>query len=110
MVRVRVGVRVRAGVCDYCYESCEKACTRCQTVTLEQWMHLVGCGNDEFSELAEAKGVYRMKRSRWRGGMRLISGDMSEDVEPKSEPSLSERIDPGVGRPIRYAAGPGRLV
>ena len=74
----------------------------------EQWMHLVGCGKDEFSELADANGVYRMKRSRWRGGMRLISGEVSEEVEPKSEPSLSERMDPG--RPIRKAAVPGRLV
>jgi len=54
----------------------------------EQWTHLVGCGNDEFSELADANGVYRMKRSRSRGGIRLISGDMSEEFEPKSEPVL----------------------
>jgi hypothetical protein len=72
-------------------------------------MHLVGCGKDEFSELADANGVYRMKRSRWRGGMRLISGEISEEVEPpKSEPSLSERM--AAGRPIRKAASPGRLV
>ena len=54
----------------------------------EQWTHLVGCGKDEFSELADANGVYRMKRSRSRGGIRLISGDMSEELEPKSEPVL----------------------
>ena len=54
----------------------------------EQWTHLVGCGKDEFSELADANGVYRMKRSRSRGGIRLISGDMSEEFEPKSEPVL----------------------
>ena len=49
---------------------------------------MVGCGKDEFSELADANGVYRMKRSRSRGGIRLISGDMSEEFEPKSEPVL----------------------
>ena len=44
----------------------------------EQWTHLVGCGKDEFSELADANGVYRMKRSRSRGGIRLISGRWDE--------------------------------
>ena len=54
----------------------------------EQWTHFDRCGKDEFSELADANGVYRMKRSRSRGGIRLISGDMSEEFEPKSEPVL----------------------
>ena len=45
-------------------------------------------GRASAPKLADANGVYRMKRSRSRGGIRLISGDMSEEFEPKSEPVL----------------------
>jgi hypothetical protein len=70
---------------------------------------LVGCGKDEFSELADANGVYRMNWSRRRGGIRLISGDMSEEFEPKSEPSL-DRVEggerPGPGAFLIRRPGP----
>ena len=70
---------------------------------------MVGCGKDEFSELADANGVYRMNRSRRRGGIRLISGDMSEEFEPKSEPSL-DRVEggerPGPGAFLIRRPGP----